>query len=107
SIYPHPINPCVVELRGDELLEVVRASFTKDFMELKLKGFDFRGEVIGRMIFSGLNGETETYEDGQEYVKKVRLNGKPLDKKHLYSIALPDTFIFGRLLPEVARSQVK
>ena len=107
SICPHPINPCVVELRGDELLEVVRASFTKDFMELKLKGFGFRGEVIGRMIFSGLNVETETYEDGQEYVKKVRLNGKPLDKKHLYSIALPDTFTFGRLLPEVARSEVK
>src|SRR5699024_12752124 len=76
-------------------------------MELKLKGFGFRGEVIGRMIFSGLNVETETYEDGQEYVKKVRLNGKPLDKKHLYSIALPDTFTFGRLLPEVARSEVK
>eukprot|EP00130_Batrachochytrium_dendrobatidis_P008530 XP_006683405.1 hypothetical protein BATDEDRAFT_28917 [Batrachochytrium dendrobatidis JAM81] len=45
-ICPHPINPVVVELRGNELLEVIRAAFTKDFMELKLKGFGFRGEVL-------------------------------------------------------------
>src|SRR5699024_3517973 len=45
-ICPHPINPCVVELTGSELKEVNRASFTKEFMELKLKGFGFRGEVL-------------------------------------------------------------
>src|SRR5690625_7766306 len=53
-ICPHPINPCVVEVNGDELLEVIRASFTKELMELELKGFGFLGVVIGRMVFSGL-----------------------------------------------------
>src|SRR5690625_3542459 len=107
SICPHPINPCVVELKGSELIEVIRASLTKDFMELKLKGFGFRGEVIGRMIFSGLDVWTERHKDGQEYVKHIQFAGKPLDTNISYTVALPDTFTFGRLLPEVAKSETK
>ncbi|MFC3041384.1 bifunctional metallophosphatase/5'-nucleotidase [Virgibacillus xinjiangensis] len=106
-ICPHPINPVVVELKGDELLEVIRASLTKDFMELKLKGFGFRGEVLGRMIFSGLKVETGFRPDGDEYVKRVMKNGEVLDMDRTYKVATADTFTFGRLLPEVAKSERK
>ena len=107
-ICPHPINPVIVELNGDELLEVIRASFTKDFMELKLKGFGFRGEVLGRMVFSGLDVETDFHENGEEYVKNVQFtDGTLLDPERSYFVATADTFTFGRLLPEVAKSEVK
>lgn len=106
-ICPHPINPCVVELKGDELLEVVRASFTKELTELKLKGFGFRGEVIGRMIYSNLRVDTFFREDGHEYVEQVTWNGEPLDQNKSYKVATADTFTFGRLLPEVAKSETK
>ncbi|MGY0693263.1 bifunctional metallophosphatase/5'-nucleotidase [Virgibacillus sp. FSP13] len=106
-ICPHPINPCVVELNGDELIEVVRASFTKELMELKLKGFGFRGEVIGRMIFSGLEIDTTMHKDGHESVKEVTFNHEQLDPDRIYSVAVADTFTFGRLLPEVAKSETK
>ncbi|RYG74485.1 bifunctional metallophosphatase/5'-nucleotidase [Lentibacillus lipolyticus] len=106
-ICPHPINPCVVELYGDELMEVIRASLTKDLTELKLKGFGFRGEVIGKMIFSGLDVETVTREDGNEYVESVQFQGEKLDYDKKYVVATADTFTFGRLLPEVAKSEVK
>nr|GGG66496.1 putative metallophosphoesterase YunD [Virgibacillus oceani] len=106
-ICPHPINPCVVELNGDELLEVIRASYTKELMELKLKGFGFRGEVIGRMTFSGLKIETEVHQDGHESIKKVTFNGKQLDQSRTYTVATADTFTFGRLLPEIAKSETK
>ncbi len=106
-ICPHPINPCMVELYGDELMEVVRVSLTKDLTELKLKGFGFRGEVIGKMIFSGLDVETVTREDGNEYVESVRFQGEKLDPDKIYTVATADTFTFGRLLPEVAKSEVK
>ena len=105
-ICPHPINPCVVTLNGNELLEVIRASITKDFMEMKLKGFGFRGEVLGRMIFSGIKVETAFHESG-EYVKDVTYHGRPLDPSHTYRVATADTFTFGRLLPEVAKSETK
>ncbi|MBY7143995.1 bifunctional metallophosphatase/5'-nucleotidase [Virgibacillus sp. NKC19-3] len=106
-ICPHPINPVVVELTGDELLEVIRAAFTKDFMELKLKGFGFRGEVLGRMLFAGLQVETDMRETGEEYVRDVTFQGYPLESDHIYSVATADTFTFGRLLPEIAKSETK
>lgn len=106
-ICPHPINPCVVELNGDELTEIVRASLTKDLTELKLKGFGFRGEIIGKMIFSGIDVETSQHDDGTEYVKTIYYHGKPLDTEQSFKVATADTFTFGRLLPEVAKSEVK
>ncbi|ASK62830.1 metallophosphoesterase [Virgibacillus phasianinus] len=106
-ICPHPINPCVVALKGDELIEVIRASFTREFMELQLKGFGFRGEVLGRMIYAGVEVETEIREDGQEFVKDIRMNGRAIDPDYSYHVATADTFTFGRLLPEVAKSETK
>lgn len=106
-ICPHPINPCVVELKGDELVEVVRGSITRDFTELKLKGFGFRGEVLGRMVFSGLDVETDYHETGEEFVKQVTYNGASIEPDQTYTVATADTFTFGRLLPEIAKSKTK
>ncbi|WP_217588659.1 bifunctional metallophosphatase/5'-nucleotidase [Lentibacillus saliphilus] len=106
-VCPHPINPCVVELTGAELLEVVRVSLTKEFMEIKLKGFGFRGEVIGRMIFSGIDVVTDVRDDGEEVVQGVTMNGHPLERDTVYRLATADTFTFGRLLPEIAKSEYK
>lgn len=106
-ICPHPINPCVVELTGNQIREVVRASLTKEFMELRLKGFGFRGELIGRMIYSGLQVKTRKHQTGHEYVKEIKLNEGNLDPDTYYKVAVADTFTFGRLLPEVAKSAVK
>ena len=107
-ICPHPINPVVVHLRGDELIEVIRASLKKDFMEIELKGFGFRGKVIGRMLFSGISVATKIHSDGTEAVKDVSFpDGSEVDKQRTYRIATADTFTFGRLLPEIAKSEMK
>lgn len=106
-ICPHSINPCVVTLNGNELMEVIRASLSKQLMELELKGFGFRGEVIGRIVFANLDVQTAFHKDGQEYVKKVLFNGMPIVSERKYKLATADMFTFGRLLPEIARSEVK
>lgn len=106
-ICPHPINPCVVKLKGDELLEVARAAHTKEFTELKLTGFGFRGEVLGKMIFSGMKVDTFFLDDGNEVVEQVLFNGEPLYQDKTYTVATADAFTFGRLLPEVAKSETK
>ncbi|MDO6449125.1 bifunctional UDP-sugar hydrolase/5'-nucleotidase [Oceanobacillus profundus] len=107
-ICPHPINPVVVDLKGNELIEVVRVSLTKEFMQLALKGFGFRGKVLGRMMFAGIQVETGFHKNGEEYVKQVLLeNGEEIDPDRTYYIATADTFTFGRLLPEVAKSDSK
>ncbi|GAB4072799.1 bifunctional UDP-sugar hydrolase/5'-nucleotidase [Barrientosiimonas marina] len=106
-ICPHPINPCMVELNGAELTEVIRASLSKDFTELKLKGFGFRGEILGQMIYSDLDVQTVVRDDGSEYLESVYYQGMPLDPAKQYRIATADTFTFGRLLPEIANAEDK
>ena len=107
-ICPHPINPVVVQLSGNELIEVIRASFTEDFTKMRLKGFGFRGVMLGRMLYSGLQVKTEMYDDRYEHVRDVTLsNGENIDTERKYKIATADAFTFGRILPPIARSEVK
>lgn len=106
-ICPHPINPCTVTLNGDELMEVIRVAFTKELTELPLKGFGFRGKIIGKFIFAGISVLTNINKQGDEKVIKVTLNGIPLKKEDTYTVATIDTFTFGRLLPEVAKATTK
>ncbi|HLT55300.1 MAG TPA: bifunctional UDP-sugar hydrolase/5'-nucleotidase [Bacillota bacterium] len=107
-VCPHPINPVIVELTGNELVEVIRVSLTKEFMEFPLKGFGFRGEMLGKMMFSGINVETGRHRNGEPYVKNViQENGELINGNKRYFVATADTFTFGRMLPEVAKSEVK
>ncbi|WP_318246149.1 bifunctional UDP-sugar hydrolase/5'-nucleotidase [Halobacillus halophilus] len=101
-ICPHPMNPCKVELKGDELLEVIRVAHTRKLTEIRLKGFGFRGEVIGKMVFAGVEIETKESQDGEERVVRVTKNGAPIDQEKSYSLSTADTFTFGRLFPEIA-----
>ncbi|WP_138418528.1 bifunctional metallophosphatase/5'-nucleotidase [Aquibacillus sediminis] len=105
-ICPHPINPCVVQLSGSELLEVIRASYTKTFQEYKLKGFGFRGEVIGRMVYDGIDIDL-TSNGLEEQVREVRINDEPIQPDKTYSVATADMFTFGKLLPEISRATDK
>lgn len=105
-ICPHPINLCTVRLHGDELLEVVEDAFSKQLMELRLKGFGFRGEIVGRMVFANLDVMTEYDENGEEYVVNVLYEGQALKADKVYEIATADMFTFGRLLPGIANAEV-
>lgn len=107
-ICPHPINTCVVELTGSEIVEAIRSSLTEEFMEFQLKGFGFRGKMIGRMAFSGLTPQLEKLKDGAVLVKQVcQTRDVPLQPNQMYTLATADTFTFGRLIPEIARSKMK
>ncbi len=106
-ICPHPINPCVVSLTGDELLEVIRASLTDQLINLQLKGFGFRGVIIGRMVFAKLDVRTSFHDNGQEYVKEVCFKEQPIQSEKIYKVVTADIFTFGRLLPEIAKSEHK
>lgn len=106
-ICPHPINPCVVTLKGQELIEVIRASLTKSFKELEVQGFGFRGKVIGKMVYAGLVIETDIDQDGEERLIEASWRNKLIDPKQTYTIATADMFTFGYLSPQIARSKSK
>jgi len=106
-ICPHPINPVVVALSGADVKKVVEQAFSPDLTGLKLRGFGFRGEVVGRMVFDGLEVVTTYDYEGREVVESIQYKGKAIEDSAVYRVATGDMFTFGRLLPEVANATEK
>ena len=98
---PHPINPCVVELTGAELKEVLIASLDEKWKDMQIFGLGFRGKVMGKMIYSGIDIEKRTHSF-QFYI-----NGEPLDLNKIYTVAVPDMFTFGQFFPSIYRAKNK
>lgn len=103
-VCPHPINPVVVELTGKELKGVVRSSQTTQFMDFELTGFGFRGKKIGKMVFSGLEIDTVNHH---QMIKEIYVQNDKISDDDTYQVATADMFIFGRLLPEIAKAKKK
>ncbi|ENH96829.1 metallophosphoesterase [Gracilibacillus halophilus YIM-C55.5] len=106
-ICPHPINPCTVTLDGAELMEVIRGAHDPQLTQLALKGFGFRGEVIGAITFWGI--EIDRYEDetGKTHVRHAYWQGHPIDLHQTYTLATADMFTFGHIFPAIARATTK
>ncbi|TCL47352.1 2',3'-cyclic-nucleotide 2'-phosphodiesterase (5'-nucleotidase family) [Thermolongibacillus altinsuensis] len=106
-ICPHPINPCKVYLRGSELKEVVLQANTEKMKRLEIKGFGFRGKVMGQMVYDRLQIETEILSDGSEHIRRIFVDHEPLQEQKLYAVATIDMFTFGHLYPEIYRAAKK
>lgn len=97
SICPHPINPCKIELTGEELKEVLLLSKNTDWPFRQIKGLGFRGTVMGIMVYDQIIIKNEV----------IFIDGLELDIKGTYTLALPDMFTFGYFFPELYKSQHK
>ncbi|PGT85374.1 bifunctional UDP-sugar hydrolase/5'-nucleotidase [Bacillus sp. AFS040349] len=106
-ICPHPINPCKVYLKGDVLKEVIVQSRDEKMEHLKLKGLGFRGKVMGRMVFDGIEVNMETLDDGKDHVTEIFINGKPISHERIYAVATIDMFTLGPLYPEISHAEKK
>lgn len=106
-ICPHPINPCVVTIRGQELKETIQHAFTEKMKLLELKGYGFRGKILGHMAFSGIEVEVVRLEDGLDHVTKITINNREIEPNKLYELATLDMFTFGMLYPAIANSPNK
>nr|WP_155112398.1 bifunctional UDP-sugar hydrolase/5'-nucleotidase [Metabacillus mangrovi] len=106
-ICPHPINPCKVRLKGDQLLEVIRQASTEEMEQLKLKGLGFRGAVMGKMVYEGIEVKQKRMADGKKHVSSVTINGEPVDPEREYVIATVDMFTLGPLYPVIGQSPSK
>ncbi|WP_191557613.1 bifunctional metallophosphatase/5'-nucleotidase [Metabacillus idriensis] len=106
-ICPHPINPCTVYLKGDVLKEVILEARTERMEQLKLKGLGFRGHVMGRMVFDGIEVLTEPLEDGLHHVKEILVSGAPIQPERIYAVATVDMFTLGVLYPSIGHAEKK
>ncbi|MDW0113540.1 bifunctional UDP-sugar hydrolase/5'-nucleotidase [Sporosarcina saromensis] len=90
ELLPHPINVCVVTLRGEELLRVYHTAQNEQWPQLEIKGLGFRGTLMGNMIFEQLamNG------DGH-----LLVGSEIVQTDHIYRLATLDMFTFGYFFP--------
>ncbi|WP_353854639.1 bifunctional UDP-sugar hydrolase/5'-nucleotidase [Bacillus sp. Bos-x628] len=98
-ICPHPINPIRVTLTGKQLRETVQRAAEEKMEQLRIKGFGFRGEVMGKMLYSGL-----TYTIEAEKAKRVQavfVNGHLIKDDDSYTVGTVDMYTLGSLFPHI------
>lgn len=96
-ILPHPINPCLIELKGAELKEIIKQTFNEEWPHLQVKGLGFRGKVMGRFVYTNI--QFKGYE--------ILIDHNPIDSQKIYKLALPDMFTFGHFFPDLQRLEKK
>ncbi|MFJ5964665.1 bifunctional metallophosphatase/5'-nucleotidase [Bacillus sp. NPDC093026] len=98
-ICPHPINPIRVTLTGKQLRETVQRAAEEKMEQLRIKGFGFRGEVMGKMLYSGLTYTIEAEE--AKRVKAVFVNGHLIKDDDSYTVGTVDMYTLGSLFPHI------
>lgn len=101
GICPHPINPCLVELHGRELKEVILQTMDERWPHFQLRGLGFRGVVFGKFLYSGI-----TINQCQSR-KDIFIGSEKIVPDRNYKLAIPDMFTFGRFFPEIFRAENK
>lgn len=90
SLLPHPINPCLVQLDGAELLEIYEQSLDPKWTALEIKGLGFRGTFMGSMIHERLFRSQEGH---------LFAGNRLVVAGETYSLATLDMFTFGYFYP--------
>ena len=73
---------------GDMFRFAFHAS-SEETEKLRIKGLGFRGEVMGKMLYAGLDPE------------KLSVNGADIEDDAFYTIATIDMFTLGTLFPAI------
>ncbi|WP_421381157.1 bifunctional metallophosphatase/5'-nucleotidase [Bacillus salacetis] len=96
-ILPHPINPCVIKLKGSELKEVIKATRDEELHHLQVKGLGFRGKIMGEFVYSSISFGKD--------IQHISINGEQIDPNKTYQLATTDMFTFGHFFPELNRAE--
>lgn len=106
-VCPHPINPCKVEIKGAVLKETIQYALSDEIIYKEIRGFGFRGKVIGFMEFDGVTYEVKLLNDGLTHITNIKINGQPINLTQTYEVATLDMFTFGHLFPAIAAAKIK
>ncbi|WP_306474131.1 bifunctional metallophosphatase/5'-nucleotidase [Bacillus pseudomycoides] len=101
-ICPHPINPCALKVKGKTLRDVILKARRSNMEQLEVKGLGFRGKVMGKMIYDGLEVTLDTIPGNKILLEDVLINGESLELERIYTVGTIDMFTFGYLYPELS-----
>lgn len=95
ALCPSPINPCRMRLTGRQLREALEQSLLPSYIDKPIRGFGFRGEVLGTLCVDGLEIDYREQLDGTHKIEAIRVNGSALVEERAYTVGTIDMFTFG------------
>ncbi|WP_270164853.1 bifunctional metallophosphatase/5'-nucleotidase [Paenibacillus sp. SYP-B4298] len=95
ALCPSPINPCKMKLSGADLLQALEESMLGEYRSKPIKGFGFRGEVLGALAVDGMELSYDVSRPPYHRIVSARIHGEPLQQERLYTVGTIDMFTFG------------
>lgn len=94
ALCPSPINPCRMIIAGTHLRAALEQSLLPEFINKPIKGYGFRGEVLGTLAVDGMTIKYDSSRPAMHKLVSVSVNGDPLADERLYTIGTIDMFSF-------------
>lgn len=95
QICPSPINPCTMRLRGQHIRHLLEEALLPHFCRLPIRGFGFRGQVLGTLCVDGLDIVYDPAAKSYEKIVSITVDGEPLQVDQDYVVGTIDMFTFG------------
>jgi 5'-nucleotidase len=105
ELCPHPINPCRMKLTGKQLLLILEESLDERVIQREVRGFGFRGKIIGRLSVDGADIYYRPDAPLGQRIAKVHIQGRPLKEDYMYTVGTIDMFTFGIVFPEFTQGK--
>ncbi|MBB3108301.1 2',3'-cyclic-nucleotide 2'-phosphodiesterase (5'-nucleotidase family) [Paenibacillus phyllosphaerae] len=95
ALCPSPINPCRMQLSGSAIRQALEESLLTEFKEKPIRGFGFRGLVLGTLAVDGLEIDFDPDAPPYEKITAIHVDGAELDLERNYIVGTIDMFTFG------------
>lgn len=103
QICPSPINPCRARISGEVLLKSLEQSLLREFQQRPIRGFGFRGKVLGNLSTSGLRVQYDPNGPAYRKIRRVWVGDELLEPEKMYTVGMIDMFTFGVGYPELQK----
>ncbi|MFF2480629.1 bifunctional metallophosphatase/5'-nucleotidase [Paenibacillus sp. NPDC058071] len=94
ALCPSPINPCRMQLTGKHIREALEQALLPEYTAMPIKGYGFRGEVLGTLALDGMRVEYDKGRSPMARILSATVNGEPLDDERSYVAGCIDMFTF-------------
>lgn len=105
AVCPSPINPCTLLLPGSQILQALEESLVDEIKLRRIKGFGFRGHILGTLSVSGMEITYDRTAVDYHKITSVRIQGERLNPDKLYRVGTIDMFTFGVGYPSLGDGQ--
>jgi 5'-nucleotidase len=94
ALCPSPINPCRMTIAGADIRTALEQALLPEFIHKPIKGYGFRGEVLGTLAIDGLSVTYDSTSPPMSRLIQAAVNGAPLEDERIYTVGTIDMFSF-------------